>query len=140
MEIREAILNQLTTDQTNLSKHTPSPQHNGFVIDTLYKSKEQIQNIECNTRGQSDYELWYQERRIRLTASKFGSVLKRRQSIHPKTILNKQFNSSCTINVPKPCLWRQNKEEIAIKEYLKKCNKNNNLIKACVSCGFIVNS
>ena len=31
-------------------------------------------------------------------------------------------------------------EEIAIKEYLQKCKQNNHLIKACVSCGFIVNS
>ena len=32
------------------------------------------------------------------------------------------------------------KHEIAIKEYLQKCEQNNRLIKACVSCGFIVNS
>ncbi|XP_028416374.1 uncharacterized protein LOC114540378 [Dendronephthya gigantea] len=139
VEVRDAILNQVTTDQTNLNKHIPSPEYNEFVFETLYKSKEQIQNIECNTRGQSDDELWYQERRIRLTASNFGSVLKRRESIHPKTILNKQFNSNCTKSVPKACLWGQNKEEIAIKEYIEKCNQNNNLIKACVSCGFIVN-
>ena len=140
VEIQDAVLNQVTADCTILSKFIPSSQYNEFVLETLFKSKEQIQNIECNTRGQSDDQLWYEERRIRLTASNFGSVMKRRDSIHPKTILNKQFNSSCTKPVPKPCLWGQNKEEIAIKKYLEKCNKNNHLIKACVSCGFILNS
>ena len=140
VEIRDAILNQVTPDRTNLSKHIPSPQYNEFILKTLFKSKEEIQNIECNTRGQSDDKLWYEERRMRLTASNFGSVLKRRESIYPKTILNKQFYSSCTKTVPKPCLWGKNMEEIAIKEYLQKCEQNNHLIKACVSCGFIVNS
>ena len=72
-------------------------------------------------KGQSDDKLWYEERRMRLTASNFGSVLKRRENIYPKTILNKQFYSNCTKTVPKPCLWGQNLEEIAIKEYLQNC-------------------
>ena len=140
VEIRDAILNQITPHRTSLSKHISSPQYNEFILKTLFKSKEEIPNIECNTRGQSDDKLWYEERRMRLTVSNFGSVLKRRESIYPKTILNKQFYSNCTKTVPKPCLWGQNMEEIAIKEYLQKFEQNNHLIKACVSCGFIVNS
>ena len=87
VEIRDAILNQVTPDCTNLSKHIPSPQYNKFILKTLFKSKEEIQNIECNTRGQSDDKLWYEEHRMRLTASNFGSVLKRRE----KAYTPKQF-------------------------------------------------
>ena len=54
VEIRDSTLNQVTPDRTNLSKHIPSQQYNDFILKTLFKSKEEIQNIECNTRGQSD--------------------------------------------------------------------------------------
>ena len=61
MEIRDAVLNQVTADRTIVSKLIPSSQYNEFVLETLFKSKKQIQNIECNTRGQSDDQLWYEE-------------------------------------------------------------------------------
>ena len=80
VEIRDVVLNKETADHTILSKFIPSSQYNEFVLETLFKSKEQIQNIECNTRGQSNDQLWYEERRIRCSI-KFCSVLKRRDSI-----------------------------------------------------------
>ena len=48
--------------------------------------------LERNTRGQSDCALWFEERRYRLTASNFGSVIKRKKSIFPKSHLQKVLN------------------------------------------------
>ena len=47
--------------------------------------------IECNTRGQSDSNLWFQETQARLTASNFGSVMKHRENIFPKSLLTKML-------------------------------------------------
>ena len=94
-----------------------------------------------NTRRQSDNNLWFEERRLRLTASNFGLVLKRRESIFPKSILTKQFNSvNSKTKTPKPCLWGQNNEQNAITKYLEKCNHDVQCIKACVQCGLVVNA
>lgn len=58
-----------------------------FASDVLEKKKneflislknENIQAIEKNTRDQNDSEEWYQERKKRLTASKFGQICKMR--------------------------------------------------------------
>ena len=123
------------------NKHIPCPQHVPFVQEKLLKTKEQIISIECNTRGQSDNNLWFEERRLRLTASNFGLVLKRRESIFPKSILTKQFTSvNSKTKIPKPCLWGQSNEQNAITKYLERCNHDGQCIKACVQCELVVNA
>ena len=124
-----------------MCKHIPCPQHVPFVQEKLLKTKEQIISIECNTRGQSDSNLWFEERRLCLTASNFGLVLKRRESIFPKSILTKQFTSvNSKTKTRKPCLWGQSNEQNAITKYLEKCNHDGQCIKACVQCGLVVNA
>ena len=43
--------------------------HQLYTQNTLFTTKEQMVDIECNTRGQSQSKLWFHERRGRLTAS-----------------------------------------------------------------------
>ena len=142
VEIRDSILNGITHPNfAEVCRHIPCPQHVPFVEEKLLKTKDQIINIECNTRGQSDNNLWFEERRLRLTASNFGLVLKRRESIFPKSILTKQFTSvNSKTKTPKPCLWGQSNEQNSITKYLEKCNHDGQCIKACVQCGLVVNA
>ena len=142
VEIRDSILNGITHPNfPKVCKHILCPQHVPFVQEMLLKTEEQIISIECNTRGQSDNNLWFEERRLRLTASNFGLVLKRRESIFPKSILTKQFTLvNSTTETPKPCLSGQSNEQNAITKYLEKCNHDEQCIKACVQCGLVVNA
>lgn len=48
---------------------------------------ENLQNIEINTRNQNDSEKWYNERKKRLTASKFGQVCKMRANTSCKNVV-----------------------------------------------------
>ena len=113
-----------------------------FVHEQLFKTKEQILDIECNTRGQSDNSLWFEERQLRLTASNLGLVLKRRENIFPKSILAKHFNAAASskANTPKPCLWGQSNEQNAISEYLESSNHNGKSVQACVECDLVIDS
>jgi hypothetical protein len=83
----------------------------------------------------------FEERRLRLTASNFDLVLKRRESIFPKSILTKQFTSvNSKPKTPKPCLCGQSNEQNAITKYLEKCNHYGQCIKVRVLCGLVVNA
>ena len=67
IEIRKSILEQITVpDFTEVCKHTPSPEYIPYTQNTILTTKEQIINIESNTRGQSQSKLWFHERRGRL--------------------------------------------------------------------------
>ena len=142
VEIRDSILNQITIPSfAEVCKNLPSPQHTPFVQEKLFKTKEQLHDIECNTRGQSDSELWFQERRLRLTASNFGLVLKRRENTFPKSILSKQFSSAGSkTKSPQACQWGHSNEQIAIVKHLENCFYDGQQIKACVECGLVVNA
>ncbi|KAL9975222.1 hypothetical protein ACROYT_G012355 [Oculina patagonica] len=80
-------------------------------------SQEQIKSIEHKTRDQSKCQLWYDMRKNRLTASKFGEISKRRKStpcsrivkdmLYPKTFSNDALK------------WGNEHEKTAIQEYCK---------------------
>ena len=80
-------------------------------------TQEEILEIEKNTRDQSSNDQWFDERKKRLTASNFGAVIKRKKSIHPKSLLEKIHNQHRQSNPPAPCKWGLDKEENAIKAY-----------------------
>lgn len=66
-----------------------------FLI-KLKKTKEQIANIEMNTRNQTSSLLWLEERQIRLTASNFGKICKLRPSTNStSTIQNLIYSKFC---------------------------------------------
>ena len=47
---------------------------------------EEVRAIEEATQGQSDNELWFAIRNGRLTSSKFGGILHRRESTNPRRL------------------------------------------------------
>lgn len=141
VEIRETILQDIKPcNFTDSTKYVPSPAVVPFVKEKLYVTKEELNNIEMNTRGQAESSLWFEERRKRLTASNFGSVINRREKIFPKSILSKQFKKgSSANNSPAPCVWGKNNEQTAISKYVDKVNREGKSINACTQCGFLVN-
>lgn len=55
-----------------------------------------------NTMEQSNNELWFKERKTRITGSICGRIIKRNHSIYPLSILKsffpEQFNENCICN------------------------------------------
>jgi hypothetical protein len=119
---KEADVSRLTGEQKNfVSQHLSTPLNNIIAIET-------------STIMQSESDLWYTERGKRLTASNFGSVLNRRKSIFPQSLLKKLLPQSQNRNyVGESCRWGKVNEPKAIKQYeVQKSLK-------VISCGFVIN-
>ena len=144
VEIRDSILNQITIPSfAEVCKNMPCTQHTPFAQEKLFKTKEQLYmyDIECNTRGQSDNDLWFEERRLRLTASNYGLVMKRREKNFPKWILSKQFSTvRSKTKTPQSCQWGHSNEQNAIATHLENCFYAGQQIKARFECRLAVNA
>ena len=66
--------------------------HESYIRDQIL-DHPQLLEIENNTRGQASCDKWYKERRIQLTASNFGPVVKRRKTIHPKSLMQRMLEN-----------------------------------------------
>ena len=80
-----------------------------------------------------------EERNIRLTASNFGSVIKRRKSIYPKSILSHILGSKVNMHSPKQCIWGNENELKAVDKYYKLKKEDGCLVTVCAQVGFVVN-
>lgn len=78
-------------------------------------------DIEFNTREQSDSQTWFKERRIRLTASRFGQICKMRSTTSCKnTIYDLLY--ACEVQA-KSLQYGRDMEAIARTELKKNINK-----------------
>ena len=97
--------------------------------------------LERNTRGQSDCTLWVEERRSRLTASNFGSVIKRKKNTFPKSHLQKVLSPATSRSkTPESCLWGKTNEQVAIAKYLEQLKSDEKSVTACTQCGLFINT
>lgn len=135
--IREQMLEHLEKEITTLKGMDENQMV--FVEENLGTTHSQFLEIERNTRGQSECAKWYEERKLRLTASNFGAVIKRRKQIHPKSLLTKLQNQAPKQKIPSPCKWGKDNEEVAIKAYVKFKEQKNQTVNVCTSCGLVVN-
>ena len=110
-----------------------------IVKDNLSKNHDEILEVERNTRGQASCERWYVERNMRLTASNFGGVIRRRKSIYPKSLLDKILESRANEKSPAPCIWGKENETVAVQKYFKTKKSQGKQVTVCAQVGFIVN-
>ena len=54
-----------------------------FVNNHLNLTLEEVKSLEAKTTEQSNSDIWFLERKKRLTASHFGSIINRRKGIFP---------------------------------------------------------
>ena len=95
-------------------------------LEKLFENAKNWQQIELDTRNQSESELWLSLRRIMLTASNFGTVCRMRPTTScaatVKAILYPSFIDTAALK------YGRDKEEVARKELAIKLNKE---IKPC---------
>lgn len=109
-----------------------SLEHKNFITAHLLLTFDETIQLEQKTVDQSLSDQWYEERKKRITASHFGSVINRRKSIYPKSII-KSILSNKTPFKSEACQWGHDKEKVAISMYEQKFNVN------VESCGLIIN-
>ena len=110
-----------------------------YVEENLIVAHEDILEIERNSREQSDSDVWYLERRKRVTASNFGSIIKRKKKIHPTSILKNVLEKGPMQKLPAAIKWGKSNEMNGIKRYWECKEKCNQAVDLCSFCGFVVN-
>ena len=82
-------------------------------------SQDVVRSVEVETRGQRNNILWSTIRRGRLTASKFGAVLKAcRKQVYPDSLF-KSVLGSYNLQGVKSVQWGIDNEATALTEYQK---------------------
>ena len=95
------------------------PTDNSAILAKVGVTVEESKEICYNTMAQSNDSRWFLERSKRVTASHFGKIVKRRQRIYPKSIVNAIIhNKLCsTSSMPVALKWGIENEDAAIQKY-----------------------
>ena len=90
-------------------------------MQSMSLSKEVVDRIEEMTREQADSKLWHALRNGRLTSSRFGEILHRRQTTDPRRLVKDimGYGKSNSKHVPPPIRWGRDNEPLARKCYLE---------------------
>ena len=126
-----------------LYEHVPTYKHGDCVVDsvTAQKINDKVgvsidRSIEVclQTINQSTEPSWYLECSNRITASIFGKVLNRRQSIQPSSLVKSITDRSTKggTSMPAALRWGIEHEDIAIQQYSE---TNMHIVK---KCGFVI--
>ena len=134
-EVRSEIL-QLLNQELDC-RPIPNDKCRNFGKQKLEVNNEGRREIAKNTRKQNAGKEWYKQRQCRLTSSLFGCVIKRRKSIHPKSIISKVTKQIQTRNAS--CQWGIENEQNALVRYHQYKVSINEHVDICSACGLVVN-
>ena len=107
------------------------------VFEKIAVNLESARNIEANTVNQSDSPQWFSHRQMRLTASKFGLVLKRKALPNDK-FLSSLFQQKDLSHVTAIKEGRD-KEPLVARKYVKLMAKRKDRNVAVYASGLVVN-
>ena len=107
-------------------------------LESIQYAPAGIAAVESATRQQRYCRRWQEERQYRITASRFGTVIKRRRNFDTlvKQLLYTSFNSSGVSAL----VWGQHHEEDALEQYRQTLMSGHSLHRAGLfvrSCGFL---
>lgn len=124
--VREKFLKQLRNKPQPLNLSDISKAALAFV-ECLKYTKEQRAKVEVETRVQSLSRRWFEERQFRITASKFGIVIKR---VRQHTSLASQLLYTSLSPAVKALQWGREHEPVALQEYSQALPSTLSLTKA----------
>ncbi len=97
---------------------------------------EDCRRIERETREQGNSQAWYFERSKRLTASIFGRIVRRRENIFPKSIIEQIGKGIETRKLKTAALqWGIDNEKVALAKYKQEFSESYQVIE----CGLMIN-
>ena len=105
--------------------------------DSLKLSPSKVREIEQNTREQKQSPLWFSVRRYRITASRFGEILRRKHDTTPDALVlsilqPRSFTSAATD-------WGLQNEPLAIQSYTTYKQQQGHHDLTVGPCGFLIN-
>ena len=125
---------------SNIRLHIDEPSDDPGLCAILTKvqldmSSAHALNIE--TVGQSESPKWREERRVRLTASNFGAIIKRKMA--PSESFMRSIFNPVDISKVSSVSYGRNREGIAKEKYIKKMEKNKKHVITLFDTGLCVN-
>ena len=113
-----------TSSERKVSQTAPKPTNLSDIskaalefVEHLKYSKEQRVKVEVETKVQSLSRRWFEERQFRITASKFGVVIKR---VRQHTSLVSQLLYTSLSPAVKALQWGREHEPVALQAYSRK--------------------
>ena len=115
------LFNEGKALQFTMPEHVPSP--SDLELDELMAefkviSPNLLQSVEERTRGQATNQLWFDIRNGRITSSRFGQVLHRRDSTPSERLVAEIMGYTQSIPSTPAIRWGRNNEHHARKAYL----------------------
>lgn len=112
----DKVLSGQTSSDVNVPDLTTLKQTISAFKESLHLNDDQIREVEQATRDQRLSPRWYSERRFRITASNFGTILHRKESTPPDKLVIRLLQQK-TFSTPATQYGIAN-EHIAIAEYV----------------------
>ena len=98
-----------------------------YIEKEINVSEKEINDIEEQTKRQSECKLWKAERKKRITSSNFGCVCKRNPKVKVAPLVRSMLYSS--FKGTKMTQLGLNNEALAIKEYIERKRSNKEIVK-----------
>lgn len=98
----------------------------------------QCREIEKATRGQSSSGLWFKQRQIRLTASNFGNIVKRKKADVSK-LTSRLTTTYNFLSDLRPIKYGKENEDVAAQLYVQYQHSHGSPGTKVFNCGLVVN-
>ena len=124
------IFNHENTAMIQRTFLNPSVQQCFEHANSMAHSQSEVNSIKIATRGQASNKLWLALHNGRITSSRFGEILHRRESTNPQNLVKRimGYGKHQTEHLPPQLRWGRDNESVACKCYLKDREKNNEIM------------
>ena len=109
-----------------------------FYNNNVKVSIQQCWEIERETRPQSSSEFWFKQRKLRLTASNFGNVIKRKKADVSK-LVNRLSTTCDSLSHLKAIRFGKENEDVASQLYMQYQNSHGSPGTKVFHCGLVIN-
>ena len=105
----------------SLGLSNPCLQQCYHYMNSMTLSQAEVDNIEFATRGQTTNRLWLALHNGRITSSRFGEMLHRRESTNPNNLVKRimGYGHKESMHLPPQIRWGRDNEPLACKCYLE---------------------
>ncbi|XP_068705086.1 uncharacterized protein [Montipora foliosa] len=110
-----------------------------FYNNNVKVSIQQCWEIEKETRPQSSSELWFKQRKLRLTASNFGNIIKRKKADVSK-LVNRLSTTCDSLSHLKAIRFGKENEDVASQLYMQYQNSHGSPGTKVFHCGLVITS
>ena len=109
-----------------------------FYNNNVKVSIQQCWEIEKETRPQSSSEFWFKQRKLRLTASNFGNIIKRKKADVSK-LVNRLSTTCDSLSHLKAIRFGKENEDVASELYMQYQNSHGSPGTKVFHCGLVIN-